>query len=185
MSGSVVAPATHTGPAASPSGAQSGFSAAFWVSTALSLVLLVAGASSVPWWWKFTPWSAQAASAPTPPDGVTGFSGGCDAFQVFAQNRWDPVGAAVRAQPNVLSKKVGSYSPNASIAINGWVHSRAAYPTNTAPWNSDAWFHLADESGWVSFGAVRATPTGYDPTGLSARGGSPVATSGACQGSVR
>jgi hypothetical protein len=46
-------------------------------------------------------------------EGVTGgkdpCSGGCDSFQVFAQNRWAPTGTAIREQPNVLSTQVGSF----------------------------------------------------------------------------
>jgi hypothetical protein len=72
-----------------------------------------------------------------------------------------------------------------SIAVDEWVHSRPAYPTNSAPWNSDVWFHLADNSGWVSFAGVRATPVKHDPTGEDPDGGTPAPTSGRCEGSVR
>lgn len=147
------------------------------VSIWLTLVVAVLGASSAPWWWKYTPLGDEG-----PPPGVIGFSGGCDAFQVFAQNRWNPYGTAVRAAPNVTSKKVGGFAPNESIAVDGWVHSRPAYPTNTAPWNNDVWFHLADQAGWVSFAGVRATPVSQDPTGLSKNGGPPAPTNGKCEG---
>ena len=150
----------------------------------VGILVAVALASAWPWWWQFTPWGDKAAGT-EPPAGVVGLSGGCDAFQVFAQNRWDPVGTAVRAQPNVLSKKVDSFSANASIAVDGWVHSRPAYPTNSAPWNSDAWFHLADDSGWVSFPGVRATPVAHDPSGQDPDGGTPAPTSGRCEGATR
>jgi hypothetical protein len=135
---------------------------------------------STPWWWHDMPWATSG-----PPPGVTGFSGGCDAYQVFAQNRWDPVGTVVRASPNVTSRRVDSYPANYSITVDGWVHSRPAYPTNTAPWNSDVWFHVADNSGWVSFPGVRATPVGHDPTGLSSAGGTPAATAKRCEGSAQ
>jgi hypothetical protein len=111
-------------------------------------------------------------------------SGGCSAFQVFAQNRWAPLGAAIRAQPNVLSTQLGGYPGNMSIAVNGWVYGGVAYPTNTPPWNSNVWFHLADGAGWVSFAGVRATPTSPDPTGR-ANGGDPAPTSSACEGGVQ
>jgi hypothetical protein len=111
-------------------------------------------------------------------------SGGCPAFQVFAQDRWAPLGAAIRAQPNVLSLQVGSFPGDMSIAVNGWVHGRAAYPTNTPPWNSDIWFHLAAGAGWVSFPGVRATPTSPDPTGR-ANGGDPAPTPPTCEGAVQ
>lgn len=147
----------------------------------ISLVLTVLAASSAPWWWRYMPWEGDDSL----PAGVTGFSGGCDAFQVFAQNRWDPVGTVVRASPNVTANRVGSFRPNYSITVNGWVHSRPAYPTNTSPWNSDVWFHLADNSGRVSFPGVRATPVAHDPTGLSKFGGTPAPTARRCEGSVQ
>jgi hypothetical protein len=148
-----------------------------------TIIVTVLAAGSAPWWWQYMPWEDN--SHHSPPPGVVGFSGGCDAFQVFAQNRWDPIGTIVRAQPNVNSKRVGGYGPNESITVNGWVHSRPAYPTNTAPWNSDIWFHVADDSGWVSFPGVRATPVAHDPTGLDPNGGTPAATSASCEGSVQ
>lgn len=152
-----------------------------WIGIVVGLVVAVATMGSAPWWWKYTSW----ADDPLPP-GVVGMSGGCDAYQVFAQNRWKPIGAVVRAAPNILSKiESTQYGPNQSIAVNGWVHSRAAYPSNPAPWNSDIWFHLADDSGWVSFAGVRELPTPFDETGLSPDGGPPAATPGNCQGAVQ
>ncbi|MGZ6583151.1 MAG: hypothetical protein ACXVHX_02230 [Solirubrobacteraceae bacterium] len=147
----------------------------------MSLFLAVAAASSAPWWWQYMPWERHEAL----PAGVIGLSGGCDGFQVFAQNRFDPVGATERAAPNITSKRVDKFSPNYSITVDGWVHSRPAYPTNPAPWNSDVWFHVADDSGWVDFAAVRAVPTGPDPTDRAADGGKPAATSLRCEGSVQ
>lgn len=147
-----------------------------------SILITVVAASSSPWWWKYMPWERGDAG---PPPGVVGFSGGCDAFQIYTQNRWQPYGAVVRAQPNVDSRIEDKLSGNFAIHVNGWVHSRAAYPTNTAPWNSDVWFHLADDSGWVSFPGVRATPVQQDPTGTSPSGGVPVPTTAACEGSIQ
>ncbi len=108
-------------------------------------------------------------------------SGGCAAFQVFAQGRWKPYGTAVRRDPSVLSPQVGGYAENMSITVDGWVHSRPAYPTNTAPWNSDVWYHVSD-GGWVSFPGVRSTPVAEDPTGVDSDGGPPPPVSTACQG---
>jgi hypothetical protein len=150
-----------------------------WIGAILSVLIGIGFATDWPWWTKYL-----GIGQERPPNGVTGFSGGCDAFQIFAQNRWDPYGTAVRAQPNVLSPKVSGFAPNQSIAVDGWVHSRPAYPTNSAPWNSDIWFHLADQSGWVSFAGVRATPVSRDPTGL-ADGGPPAPTPGNCEGAPR
>jgi len=126
--------------------------------------------------------ASNARSSGSPPTGVIGFIGGCARFQIFAQNRWEPYGTAVRTEPDVNSKKINGFPGNYSISVNGWVHSTVAYKTNTAPWNSDVWFHLADGSGWVSFGGVRGTPTAHDPTGL-ADGGAPPPTTPECQGS--
>jgi hypothetical protein len=153
-----------------------------WVGIAVSVLVAVAAAGSAPWWWKYVHQSAATESGPS--SEISGMSGGCPDFQVFAQNRWAPLGAAVRAQPNVLSTEVSSFPGNMSIAVNGWVYGRAAYPTNTPPWNSNIWFHLADGAGWVSFAGVRATPTSPDPTGR-ANGGDPAPTAPACEGAIR
>jgi hypothetical protein len=151
-----------------------------WVSVVVGLALTVAAASSWPWWWHLVfPSSPAQASA------VTGMSGGCAPFQVYAQNRWAPYGTAIREQPNVLSTQVGSEPGNMSLSVNGWVYGRAAYPTNTPPWNSSVWYHLADGAGWVSFPGVRATPTSQDPTGLSKDGGAPAPTPTNCQAAVQ
>jgi len=151
----------------------------FLAGLVVAIALAIVAASSSPWWWRYVHRGKQA------PQGVVVDSGGCDAFQVFAQNRWAPTGTAVRAAPNIEAHVVATYPGNFSIMVDGWVHSRPAYPTNTAPWNSDIWFHLADDSGWVSFPGVRAEPTATDPTGLSSDGGVPAATSAKCEASVQ
>jgi hypothetical protein len=115
---------------------------------------------------------------------IVGFSGGCPTFRVYAQNRWAPYGAVGRQSPNVLSQQVVTFAPNLVIAVDGWVHGRTAYPTNTPPWNSDIWFHTVNGQGWVSFAGVRANPTSQDPTGL-ADGGPPAPTSAACEGATQ
>lgn len=90
------------------------------------------------------------------------------------------MGAAARAEPTPTANKVGSFAPNGLIPLDGWVRTRAAYPANTPPWNSDVWFHLADNSGWVTFAAVRADPTVPDPSGFSPDGGRPALTDESC-----
>jgi hypothetical protein len=150
-----------------------------WIGFVLSVILTVATLGSAPWWWHLAfPPSQVPASA------VVGMSGGCSPFQLFAQNRWKPYGASIRAQPNVLSQLVGTDPGNFSLSVNGWVYSRAPYPTNTPPWNSNVWYHLTDGAGWVSFAGVRATPSAEDPTGLSKYGGNPAPTSKSCEGAV-
>jgi hypothetical protein len=130
-------------------------------------------------------WVWHGRSSDDLPRGVAGLVGGCERFTVFAQNRWDPRGAAVRAQPYRESNQVGNYDPNQLIPVNGWVRTRPAYPANTAPWNSDVWFHVADNSGWVAFAGVRADPTDYDPTGRATDGGRPAPRDPECSGSIR
>lgn len=119
------------------------------------------------------------------PRGIASLVGGCDPFTVHAQNRFNPVGTSVRAAPLPTARKVGSYGPNELIALDGWVRTQPAYPTNRSPFDSDVWFHLADDSGWVSFAAVRADPTSLDTSGLSEDGGRPVPLAEECSGTYR
>jgi hypothetical protein len=119
------------------------------------------------------------------PPGVATLVGGCDPFTVFAQNRWTPLGTAVRDVPTPTAKKIKGFSPNELIGVDGWVRTRAPYPSNTPPWTSDVWFHLSHDSGWVSFAGVRADPTSPDPTGHDADGGRSAPTPDECSGSVR
>ena len=95
---------------------------------------------------------------------VETLKGGCpDGWQVFAQNQWTPVGAAVRKEPNIDSKKIDGISPNIPFTVDGWVHSSVAYEHNQPPFDSDVWLHRKS-GGWVSFAGVRAAPTQFDPT---------------------
>lgn len=116
---------------------------------------------------------------------VVGFVGSCEPFRVVAQNRYNPPGARRLIAPDVLAEQVGGFGPNQVLAVDGWVHSTVAYPTNSPPFNSDIWFHLADDSGWVAFAAVRANPTVLDPTGLDPDGGTPAATPSTCEGAIQ
>lgn len=133
-------------------------------------------------------WFAQSQSggdgSPGVPTGVVGFVGGCEPFSVFAQNRWEPHGAARRVAPSRNAKQAGNFDPNQLVPIDGWVRTQPAYPSNTSPWDSDVWFHLADNSGWLSYAGVRADPTEPDPTG-QAGGGRPVPTTQKCSGAIR
>jgi hypothetical protein len=164
------------------------------VAVVISLVSGVILATGWPWWWPWVSGSNKESSPPTVATtasttqlnaGVLRFAGGCTPYQIFAQNRWEPYGTAVRTGPDVRMKQISSFDGNHSIAVDGWVHSAVAYPTNTPPWNSDIWFHLADGSGWVSFAGVRAVPTTHDPTGFAKEGGQPAPTPARCQGSVQ
>ncbi len=127
----------------------------------------------------------EAVPEPCAPEGVTCFVGGCEPFSVYAQNRYTPVGAAIRAHPLRTGAKVGGYAPNELIPVDGWVRTRAAYPSNSPPFNSDVWFHLADDQGWVGFAGVRADPTTPAPDNFDPDGGRPAPTEEACSGTIR
>jgi hypothetical protein len=143
----------------------------------ISIVVGVIFASTSPWWWKYTPRGfVNFATAITP----IGFSGGYAPFELYAQNRWIPHGTAIRTAPSPTSREVGSYSPNHLVDVNGWVYGVVTYPKNTPPFNSNVWYHLADNNGWVSFAGVRSQPAINDPT-LRANGGPPAPVSSLCE----
>lgn len=105
----------------------------------------------------------------------------CEKSRVYAQNRWEPLGTAIRQEPDVLSEKIGGFAPNEVIAVNGWYDSgEPTYPTNSEPWNSSEWFRLANQDGWVSFAGVRGETTSPDPTG-HADGGKPAVLQPICE----
>lgn len=119
------------------------------------------------------------------PKGVMCLVGGCSPFGVYAQNRYLPYGAAIRAEPRREATQVGSYQPNQIVSVDGWVRTASAYPHNTPPFNNDVWFHVSDGSGWISFAGVRADPTipAEDPT--DSNGGAPAPTPPECQGTFK
>jgi hypothetical protein len=82
----------------------------------------------------------------------------------------------------VLSPEEGFFAANQTVLVDGYVHGRPAYPTNSPPYNSDVWFHLADGSGWVSFASVRAIPTSFDATGQNNDPQDAAPTPAACEG---
>lgn len=113
---------------------------------------------------------------------VIGFVGGCEPYLLHAQNRWSPWGAKIRAAPDSGAQRVGRLGGNELVQVDGWVHGDVPYPHNSLPWNGDIWFHLADDSGWVSFAAVRELPTSRDQTSLDPYGGEPPPMPAVCQG---
>lgn len=148
-----------------------------WLTRVALGIALVATAASATY-------ALRSGSEDVPSEPVAGISKTCSSFKVFAQNRYQPVGAAIRRAPDVLAAYRAVADPNELVVLDGWVHGPVAYPTNMPPWNSDIWFHLADGRGWVSFAGVRGGPTELDPTGTSPDGG-PVAPSPPdCQGSL-
>lgn len=143
--------------------------------------LLVNFSTTKPWWW-----SGGNSEAPSTKDSsVLDFAGSCGVFELYAQNRWPPYGASKRAAPNLSAKKVGDFGPNEIVAVDGWVHSERVYPENPPPFYTDIWFHLSDNSGWVSFAAVRAVSTSPAATNLDQDGGPPAPAPPQCKGAVR
>lgn len=56
-------------------------------------------------------WTLLRLSQPIP-DGVASLIGGCDRFNLYAQNRYPPLGARVMAEPLPDSTKIGSRAGN-------------------------------------------------------------------------
>jgi hypothetical protein len=150
------------------------------VATIIAVVVAIVFATGPPWWFSW--FGGDGKGADTNVENIVGFSGSCEPFRVYAQNRWEPYGTVRRAAPDPAGVRIGGYSPNEQFYVDGWVHARVAYPTNRPPFDSDVWFHVADPSGgWVSFAGVRATPINRDPSGLG-EGGPPVRVLPACEG---
>jgi len=146
----------------------------------LAVIVAVVFATGSPWWFPLVRGNHHKHTDQGL--NVVGFTGSCSRFRVYAQNRWQPYGTKKMNAPDPLSTQIGGFSPNQTIAVDGWVHGRVAYPNNQPPWNSDVWFHVAD-GGWVSFAGVRALATSNDPTGL-AGGGPEAAAPPSCEGAV-
>lgn len=145
-----------------------------WIVTAIVVPVLIGlfFMADPPMWTK---WFAQGF--------VT--DGDCAPYRVYSQNRWAPLGTAIRAEPAAESEQIGKFAGNDSIMVDGWLHGAVAHPTNPEPWNSDVWFHLTDDKGWVSFAGVRGVPTEPDPTLHSPDGGQPAPLLAPCEGQLR
>jgi hypothetical protein len=140
------------------------------------VVVIIAG-TGPPWWWDYF------RSSPPNNSAIVGFSGGCATHQIFAEKRGSN-GTVIRAGPNPMATQIARLPANMSIAVNGWAYGKAAPKTEgvSLP-DRMIWFHLADDSGWVSFTTVHVYPTGYDPTGEDPPQVHVVA-SAACEGSA-
>ena len=114
-----------------------------------------------------------------------GIVGDCTPFNLYAQNQYEPYGTLLWASPSPTASNSPAFGPNQLITVDGWVRERTPYPSNQPPWDSDAWFHLADNSGWVTFAGVRATPTTPDPQGGYGPGSSPAPLDSRCAGTFR
>ena len=113
-----------------------------------------------------------------PDNGMSKLVAGCKIFTLYAQNRFQPYGVAVRTVPDIRAAKSETFhfAPNEAIPIDGWEHTgTVAYPAErSARLRSDVWYHVAPlgtsgkqdvNPAWVSFAGVRATPTVHDQTG--------------------
>lgn len=140
----------------------------------LALVVAVLSASTAPWWWERLS------------GGDTGdLVGGCERFSVYAQNQFEPFGTKIWATPSPTADSYHGFAPNELITVDGWVRTRSPYPSNSAPWDSDAWFHLTNGAGWVTFAGVRSDPTDPSTAGNFGEGSSPAPTDPDCAGSYR
>jgi hypothetical protein len=147
-----------------------------WAIGGAVLVLAIV-TTGPPWWWSYLRFNSPPIDSP-----VVGFSGGCATHQIYAVNRPSD-GAVTRAGPNPMATEVTSLPPNASIDVDGWAYGKAASPTDgVTQTEMMIWFHVADESGWVSFTTVREYPTGLDPSGADPPQVHAV-VSAACEGS--
>ena len=95
-------------------------------------------------------------------------------------NRWQPYGTRKMDGPAVLADKIGGFSPNEIISVDGWVRGTPINAHKQPPFNSDIWLRLSDHSGWVAWAETRGVPTSEDPTGL-ADGGTPAPAPAACE----
>jgi hypothetical protein len=141
---------------------------------ALAIVMAVLTATTAPWWWDYL--FARDRD---------GLVGGCEPFNLYAQNQFDPLGAKIWAEPSPTADSSHGFAPNELLTVDGWVRTRSPYPSNPAPWDSDAWFHLANGAGWVSYAGVRADPTDPSTAGNFGEGSSPAPLDPVCAGSYR
>jgi hypothetical protein len=138
----------------------------------LALVVAVLSASTAPWWWNRLFGEDDD------------LVGGCEPFNLYAQNQYDPLGTKIWEAPSPTADSHHGFAPNELITVDGWVRTRSPYPSNTPPWDRDVWFHLANDAGWVTFAGVRSDPT--DPSaGNFGKGSSPAPTDPDCAGSYR
>ena len=146
----------------------------FWVGVFMLIALAAPAVSAL-----------AAPSEAVATKNIVGLSGGCTSYFVYGQNRWAPYGAAIRAAPNREARQLGAVAGNKLVYVNGWVQTESAQPSNYPPWNSNIWFHLSDNSGWISYPGTRAIPTPQDPSGQDSNGGTPAPTPAACEGATR
>jgi hypothetical protein len=105
-------------------------------------------------------------------------------IRLVGQNRWDPVGASIRQEPDILAPKIGSLAGNEVTKGSYWIDTHnPAYPTNPDPWKGNFWYsvHTGGAAGWVNSAAVRGESTFYDPTATSTDGGTPAPLPPECQ----
>jgi hypothetical protein len=146
----------------------------------LIVVMLLVSIAAVTLGLIIRPSSTYAAN------GSVRITGGCPAFLIYGQNRWAPLGAKILKAPQRDAEQIGTVGPNKIVYADGWLRTESGIPLDSPPWNSDVWFHLDHDGGWVDFGGVRALPTTPDPSGgLSSDGGEPVPVLDQCHAVLR
>ena len=119
-------------------------------------------------------------------DQGSGSVGGCPAFNVYAQNQFQPFGTLRWTAPEPTAERSPGFSRERLAQFTGWVKAQSPYAGgNTPPWDADVWFHLADGSGWVTFVGARAAATVPDPESGFGPGSDPVPLDPTCQGTYR
>lgn len=127
------------------------------------------------------------------------FVGGCEPFTIYAQNRFDPLGAAARTKPfpdEVFKLQHGYPGVDANgnpfeLTVDGWVDTHEPpYRLNPAPFNKGVYYHVVQDAlgisdeldVFVSYAGVRGEPTvpAADPT--STDRGMPAPLDPACEG---
>jgi hypothetical protein len=114
--------------------------------------------------------SISTEASPVPAPTIThSVLDACAPFTVYAQNRWDLLGAAVRDQPDVTLPNKGGFAGNTIISVDGYYDTGLPLDAhNPAPFNNGIWLHLTPganngQEGFVSYRGVRAETTVPDP----------------------
>ncbi len=104
--------------------------------------------------------SQSAGSAPT--------EQGCEPFVIYAQNRFQPAGAAGRVEPSIDAAQTASFAANQELTAIGYIKAETpAYPHNDPGIQGYLWYLVQSNAGlvYVNDAAVRAATTEQDPTG--------------------
>lgn len=64
-----------------------------------------------------------------------------------------PLGAKILQAPRRDAQQVGTIGPNKIVYADGWLRTESGIPLDGPPWNSDVWFHLDHDAGWLDSAA--------------------------------